>query len=72
MEWSQAVLFDVVICLFDIGGKNKTDEKIEGVENAYIAADDIGYIFGNKIILWLFSSFYTDYRSLLTVLLMFL
>ena len=44
--------------LFEVGGKNKTNEQIKGIENAYIAADDIEYGFGNKIPLWLFGFLY--------------
>jgi len=44
--------------LFEIGGKDKTQKQIAGIENAYIAADDIEYGFGNKIPLWLFGFLY--------------
>ncbi|MDA3866973.1 MAG: AAA family ATPase [Salinivirgaceae bacterium] len=44
--------------LFEIGGKNKTNEQIKDAENAFIAADDIEYGFGNKIPLWLFGFLY--------------
>lgn len=43
---------------FEIGGKNKGFEQLKGVENAYIAADDIEYGHGNKIPLWLFGFLY--------------
>lgn len=43
---------------FEIGGKNKGKEQIAGLENAYIAADDIELGFGNKIPLWLFGFLY--------------
>ncbi len=44
--------------LFEIGGKNKNNKQIQGIENSYIAADDIEYGFENKIPLWLFGFLY--------------
>ncbi len=44
--------------LFEIGGKSKNNKQIAGIENSYIAADDIEYGFGNKIPLWLFGFLY--------------
>ncbi len=44
--------------LFEIGGKSKDYKQIAGIENSYIAADDIEYGFGNKIPLWLFGFLY--------------
>ena len=44
--------------LFEIGGKNKNNAQISGIKDAYIAADDIEYGFGNKIPLWLFGFLY--------------
>lgn len=38
--------------------KNKTGRQIQGMENAYIAADDIEVGFGNKIPLWMFGLLY--------------
>jgi len=43
---------------FEIGGKNKTRKQIIGIENAYIAADDIEIGFQNKIPIWLFGFLY--------------
>jgi predicted AAA+ superfamily ATPase len=43
---------------FEIGGKNKTRKQIAGIENAWIAADDIDYAHQNKIPLWLFGFLY--------------
>ena len=43
---------------FEIGGMNKTNKQIEGLENAYIASDNIEYGFQNKIPLWLFGFLY--------------
>ncbi len=44
--------------IFEIGGKNKTRKQIAGLENAWIAADDIDYARENKIPLWLFGFLY--------------
>jgi predicted AAA+ superfamily ATPase len=44
--------------LFEIGGKNKTNKQIAGIENSYIAADNIEYAYQNKIPLWLFGFLY--------------
>jgi len=43
---------------FEIGGKNKTRKQITGIENAFIAADNIEYDYQNKIPLWLFGFLY--------------
>lgn len=44
--------------IFEIGGKNKTCKQIAGIENSYIAADNIEYAYQNKIPLWLFGFLY--------------
>ena len=44
--------------IFEIGGKNKGHEQIIGIENAYLALDNLEYGFGNKIPLWLFGMLY--------------
>nr|WP_315151257.1 AAA family ATPase [uncultured Flavobacterium sp.] len=44
--------------VFEIGGKDKSIKQIEGIENAFIAADNIEYGFQNKIPLWLFGFLY--------------
>lgn len=43
---------------FEIGGKNKTRKQIRGIENAYIAADNIEFSSQNKLPLWLFGFLY--------------
>lgn len=43
---------------FEIGGKDKSGKQTEGLENAYVVADDIEYGFQNKIPLWLFGFLY--------------
>ena len=43
---------------FEIGGKNKTRKQTTGIENAYVAADNIEYALQNKIPLWLFGFLY--------------
>lgn len=43
---------------FEIGGKNKDKSQIAGIENAFIASDNIEHGFANKIPLWLFGFLY--------------
>jgi predicted AAA+ superfamily ATPase len=43
---------------FEIGGKNKGTDQMQGLTNAFVAADDIEYGFKNKIPLWLFGFLY--------------
>ncbi|MBE8719354.1 ATP-binding protein [Sphingobacterium pedocola] len=43
---------------FEIGGKDKTEKQIKGVDKAYIASDDITHGFHHKIPLWLFGFLY--------------
>lgn len=43
---------------FEIGGKNKTKKQIRGLENAYIAKDQIEIGFNNIIPVWLFGFMY--------------
>ena len=43
---------------FEIGGRSKTTKQIAGLENAFIAADDIEVGYENKIPLWLFGFLY--------------
>ena len=42
----------------EIGGKRKTNQQIQGVENSYVVADDIEFGFGNKIPLWMLGLLY--------------
>ena len=44
--------------IFEIGGKNKGHEQIIGLNNAFMALDNLEYGFGNKIPLWLFGMLY--------------
>ncbi len=44
--------------LFEIGGKDKSNKQIQGIENAFIAADNIEFGYGNRIPLWLFGFLY--------------
>lgn len=44
--------------LFEIGGKNKTNKQIAGINQAYTALDDIEHGLGTKIPLWLFGFLY--------------
>ena len=43
---------------FEVGGAGKTMQQIAGVEDAYIAADDIEYGTSNRIPLWMFGLLY--------------
>lgn len=43
---------------FEVGGQNKDYKQLHGIENAFIAADDIEYGFANKIPLWMFGLMY--------------
>lgn len=43
---------------FEIGGRNKNKSQISGIDNAFIALDNIEHGFGNKIPLWLFGFLY--------------
>jgi len=43
---------------FEIGGKGKDGQQLQGLKNAFVAADDIEYGFKNKIPLWLFGFLY--------------
>ena len=42
----------------EVGGKNKGHEQIMGIQNAYLALDNLEYGFMNKIPLWLFGMLY--------------
>lgn len=42
----------------EVGGKSKTGKQIAGIENAFIASDNIEYVSQNKIPLWLFGFLY--------------
>ena len=44
--------------VFEVGGKNKGHEQIKGLNNAWLALDNIEYGSGNKIPLWLFGMLY--------------
>ena len=42
----------------EVGGKNKGHEQITGIENAYLALDNLEYGYLNKIPVWLFGMLY--------------
>ncbi len=42
----------------EVGGKNKTNNKIANIENSWLAADDMEFTIGKKIPLWLFGFIY--------------
>ncbi len=44
--------------IFEVGGKNKTRKHIQGVENAFLALDNIETGYQNEIPLWLFGFLY--------------
>ena len=43
---------------FEIGGKNKIQKQLAGVENGYLALDNIEIGFNNEIPFWLFGLMY--------------
>jgi hypothetical protein len=44
--------------VFEVGGKNKTQKQIKGLDNGFIVKDDIAFSSGNVIPLWLFGFLY--------------
>ena len=44
--------------LFEVGGKNKSNQQIKTKENSFVVADDIEIGYKNKIPLWLFGFLY--------------
>ena len=44
--------------IIEVGGKNKKNEQITGLENAFLVLDDIEHGIFNKIPLWLFGFLY--------------
>jgi predicted AAA+ superfamily ATPase len=44
--------------IFEIGGKNKTNQQVQEIENAFVVKDDMVNGFGNKIPLWMFGFLY--------------
>lgn len=42
----------------EVGGSGKSGKQLEGIENAFIAADNIEFASGSKIPLWLFGFLY--------------
>ena len=42
----------------EVGGRNKKNRQIQGVDTAYIAADNLEYGSGNRIPIWLFGFLY--------------
>lgn len=43
---------------FEIGGKGKSSKQLSGIENSFIATDDLEVGIGNKIPLWMFGLLY--------------
>jgi len=50
------ILDDKIV--IEVGGKSKDNKQIEGLENAYLALDDIEFGYHNAIPLWLFGFLY--------------
>lgn len=44
--------------VFEIGGKSKTNKQIAGIENGFIAADNIEYPYKNTLPVWMFGFLY--------------
>jgi len=44
--------------VIEVGGKSKDGKQIEGLDNAYLALDDMEFGYGNAIPLWLFGFLY--------------
>lgn len=42
----------------EVGGANKSHQQIAGIEEAYVAADDIEIGYGQKVPLWMFGLLY--------------
>ena len=55
---SSAADFKIGEYTFEVGGKNKKQKQIQGIENAYIVKDDIEYGYLNVIPLWTFGLLY--------------
>lgn len=50
--------FKVGKYIFEVGGKNKSNEQIRGIDDAYIVKDDIEYGYKNTVPLWAFGMLY--------------
>lgn len=50
--------FQIGTFTFEVGGKNKKQKQIQGIENAFIVKDDIEYGFRNVLPLWAFGLTY--------------
>lgn len=43
---------------FEVGGNNKYEQQIKGLENAFVVSNDIEMGYNNRIPLWLFDLLY--------------
>ena len=43
---------------FEVGGRNKKQHQISGIDNAFIVKDDIEYGYANVVPLWAFGLLY--------------
>ena len=50
--------FQIGTFTFEVGGKNKKQKQIQGIENAFIVKDDIEYGYRNVLPLWAFGLVY--------------
>ena len=50
--------FKVNDYIFEVGGKNKTQKQIQGLEKAYVVKDDTEFGYLNVLPLWAFSLMY--------------
>ncbi len=55
---SSAADFKVGKYTFEVGGKNKKQKQIQGVDNAFVVKDDIEYGYQNVVPLWAFGFLY--------------
>ena len=51
---SEKADFNINNITFEVGGKNKNQEQIKDLKNAYIVKDDIEYGYQNIVPLWAF------------------
>ena len=58
MVASPAFDFCIEGITFEVGGKNKGQSQVAGIENAFVVKGDIEYGYGNVIPLWAFGMMY--------------
>lgn len=50
--------FQIDAYTFEVGGRNKKQKQIEGVDKAFLVKDDVEVGYGNVLPLWLFGLLY--------------